>query len=576
MKKLVANKIILVVILSNILTLFGIMFILNYYNKENSKKNIYNLLGIFETEIRNNNIDTVGGFRKLAEINNTDNSIRLSVIKENGDIIADTFSKDLDKSPLNNHLDRKEVAMSLSNFGVNYSVRISSTHEVNFMYGAKRIQTRMGYVILRIAMPLDSVNRYFIAFFIFGILVVALIIIIIFSVMPFITNELLKPFGIIRNNLRSILLGDFEIKRKLTKFDEINIVFDEINTLAEKLDETIKENMLEKEKTNYVLDNINHGLIALNKEAEIVFINRFALTLFGFVNGKPSRLIEIIRDESLIEKIEHSMSDKGYSTFDIFLDNASKYIEVSIIPIFGNNEMLALIKLSDVSDFRKLAKEKYDLFINASHKLSTPLTSILGYSELLIKNKGEENNFIVRINDEANKMKLLIDDMLKLSRYEDKASDDIEEKIEMKKLIENIAEGYELRIKEKGINISLRLEDNLYIFANKEKISEAISNLIDNSIKYTRYYGMIEFLLYKKNKNIVFVIKDNGIGIPKKYINRVFERFFRVEEGIAKTVGGTGLGLTIVKHICSSYGAELSVRSKEHVGTEITIKFAEA
>lgn len=214
---------------------------------------------------------------------------------------------------------------------------------------------------------------------------------------------------------------------------------------------------------------------------------------------------------------------------------------------------------------------KQEFFANASHELSTPLSSIIGYSEMLLTEKKHNENFVKTIHKEAMRMKLLIDDMLKISMLEEN-KEIFNEKISLKLITEQVVTAAEPKAKTKNIVLNAHLED-CEIFANTEKITEVISNLIDNAIKYTNSGGRVIVSVKEENDSAIFSVKDTGIGIPKKEQSRIFERFYRVDKSRSKAEGGTGLGLAIVKHICNYYNAPVKLQSKEGVGTEITVMF---
>ena len=216
-------------------------------------------------------------------------------------------------------------------------------------------------------------------------------------------------------------------------------------------------------------------------------------------------------------------------------------------------------------------KYKQEFFTNASHELNTPLSSVLGYSEMLLTEKRYNESFLTTIYDEASRMKLLIEDMLKISEIEE-SKEIIDEEFDLKSIIEQVVSAALPKAKNKNITLNAYLE-SCVIFASPKKITEAISNLVDNAIKYTNGGGRVIVRLKPEDGKAVFSVQDTGVGIPEKDHNRIFERFYRVDKGRTKSEGGTGLGLAIVKHVCNHYNAPIKLQSKEGSGTEITIAF---
>ena len=398
-------------------------------------------------------------------------------------------------------------------------------------------------------------------------------------VLPSMARNIMIPFYSIKETLDNIDGSKSQNIKNLTGFNDINDILYDINELAIDLNNNITGYQIEREKLNYVLENIAQGIVAINKNKDIFFVNQFAIELFNITGSNIKNLNEIIKDKSVINKIEDTMKLNRFSKFDIKERNMD--IEINIIPILNNKNISALIKFEDVTDIRKIEIEKQDFFINASHELKTPLTSILGYSELLInmsekdKNKKEDKktDFVKRINSEALRMKELVLNMLTLSRMEANWQETVDEKIDIKDIILNVFESNRIKARKKNINIDLEIESAI-IIANKEKITEVVNNLVDNSIKYTDDGGNVKIALKNNGEKATFTVKDNGCGIENKYLNRIFERFFRVKNEKYLKVQGTGLGLTIVKNICAHYNADIYIESEKGKGTEVSVVFS--
>uniref|UniRef100_UPI002602E572 sensor histidine kinase n=1 Tax=Brachyspira sp. TaxID=1977261 RepID=UPI002602E572 len=391
-------------------------------------------------------------------------------------------------------------------------------------------------------------------------------------VLPLMSRNIMIPFYMIKETLDNIYNNKSPTPKNLTGYNDINAILYDINELAVSLNENITGYQTEREKLNYVLENIAQGIIAVNKNKEIFFINQYALDLLEISDINIKILNEIIKDDNVIEKIDNAIELSRFSKFDI--KEHTMDIEISVIPIRNNENISALIKFEDVTDIRKVEIEKQDFFINASHELKTPLTSIIGYSELLIATGGGKNqsDFIKRINNEALRMKDLVIDMLTLSRIEANWKETIDEKIDIKDIVLDVFESNRIKAEQRSINVQLNLESAI-IMANKEKITEVVNNLIDNAIKYTDDEGKVDVYLKNNSDKAIFTVKDTGCGIAPQYLNRVFERFFRVKNNKYLKVHGTGLGLTIVKNICNYYNADIHIKSEENLGTEMTVVF---
>lgn len=558
----------------------GILFTVQYNNIKYSQVMIMSIMEMLENEIDIYDIQTEEAFRKFVTQSDTDDNqeLRISVISTNGTVIADTAT-DIALNPMANHTNRSDVIEALHSSGDKtvFSIHTSASRKTPYIYASKKIKAddNTDY-ILRVSMPMESVNKYLTTFLFTAVMVVGIVIIIMSLVLPSMARNIMIPFYSIKETLNNIYERKSQNIKNLTGFNDINDILYDINELAIDLNDNIIGYQTEREKLNYVLENIAQGIVALNKNKDIFFMNQFAVDLLNISENEIKNLNEIIKDKAVLKKIDDSIKLKRFSKFDIKEHNTD--IEISVIPILNNDNIRALIKFEDVTDIRKVEIEKQDFFINASHELKTPLTSILGYSELLMtmsaneKERDKKTDFIKRINSEALRMKELVLNMLTLSRMEANWQETVDEKIDLKEIILNVFESNRIKSDKRNINIELDLE-NAIIIANKEKITEVANNLIDNAIKYTDDGGNMEILLKIKEDKAVFTVKDSGCGIESKYLNRIFERFFRVKNDKYLKVQGTGLGLTIVKNICAHYNADIYIKSEKNVGTEISVGF---
>ena len=566
-------KSLFILILSSALMFIGILFTVQYNNIMYSRVMIVNIIDMLQREISIYDIKTEEDFRNFV-LQSDKEELRISIISTNGIVIADTLS-DTAKTTLGNHNNRSDVIEALHNTNdePSFSISTSISQKTPYIYASKKIKSDdfVDY-ILRVSIPMDSINKYLTTFLFTAVMVITVVVILMAFVLPLMSRNIMNPFYIIKETLDNIYNNRSLTPKNLTGFNDINNIIYDINEVAVDLNNNIIAYQTEKEKLNYVLENIAQGIIAVNKKKEIFFINQFAIDFLDIGERTVNNLNEIIKDENVIKKIDNAIELSRFSKFDSKEHNMD--IEITIIPIRNNENIYALIKFEDVTDIRKLEIEKQDFFINASHELKTPLTSILGYSELLLATGGGKklNDFVNRINTEALRMKELVMDMLTLSRIEANWQETIDEKMDIKEIILNVYDSNKLKAQKRDITIDLNIE-SAFIMANKEKITEVVNNLVDNAIKYTDDGGNVKIILSTDKDKAIFTVKDTGCGIAPQYLNRIFERFFRVKNNKYLKVNGTGLGLTIVKNICNNYNADIHVKSEENVGTEISVVF---
>ena len=335
------------------------------------------------------------------------------------------------------------------------------------------------------------------------------------------------------------------------------------------INEQINEVKSEKEKYEFILNNISEGFIVLDLNYNIIQINKYALNIFNknFNEVYGHNIVYLYNASNLLNNIEKM--DKAFKSFKEKIDE--RIYEFEINKITFNNINLIAILFIDITNEENTEIMKKEFFANASHELKSPLTSIIGYQELIREGIIKDNNEIKNISEktlkESIRMKNIVLDMLELSKLESKEVKEIES-LNLKEIIEDIISSNEVLIKQKNIKITANLKD-FYINSSFEDIQKLLSNIISNAINYNNINGEIELIL----KDNSFICKDTGIGIKKEDLPRIFERFYRVDKSRSKENSGTGLGLAIVKHICLNYHYKIKVDSKFGLGTTFTIIF---
>ncbi|MCX7715479.1 MAG: ATP-binding protein [Clostridia bacterium] len=230
----------------------------------------------------------------------------------------------------------------------------------------------------------------------------------------------------------------------------------------------------------------------------------------------------------------------------------------------------------DFEEIIKTQKMRTDFVANVSHELKSPLTSIKGFAELMysgmILSEDKKKDYLKRIVKESDRLLDIINDIINLSEVESKKAENVvRENINLKNVVLDVFKALEMLAESKKITLSVSGEAS--VFANLKEIWEMVYNLVDNAIKYGTDSGYVKILLKQTDGISVIEVKDNGIGIPKEHINRVFERFYRVDKSHSRKSGGTGLGLSIVKNVAVKYGGNVAVKSEEGKGSTFVIKF---
>lgn len=524
---------------------------------------------ITETELAAALLDSTESFDALTVFRDRD-ECRVTIISPAGDVLYDSDTPE----DLENHLNREEVAAAIAGI-YNPVERFSETFQCRMTYYAVKIHlSDYGDAILRLAIRSAEIDDYILStipFFCIALLVSAV-------VAAFFAKRLSDNVAgritEISESLRSVNNGNYVPLKSDPHDMEFNSVYDEINELNSKTVSHIRKEQNEREKLNTVLDNISQGIIALSGDKKIVFINGSALRLFDCKNNVVScGLSYLIGDSDLLNRITKASGDAN-NRFECTF--GEKTLLVEIIAPQGpllRDEIGSIIILSDITTEKDLTRRKEEFFANASHELKTPLTAMLGLTELALAKSEEESTKkqLERIHKESLRLSELISDMLKLSRLETLHDDDTAVCVSMEKVASEVIAELSEAIRAKNVTVSV--SGSAVVIADEKRMYELLQNLLSNAVNYNKDGGAIHAIFEETEKNAVIRIKDTGIGIAKENIPHLCERFYRVDKSRSKKTGGTGLGLAIVKHICALYGAEISITSEINVGTEVVILF---
>ena len=330
------------------------------------------------------------------------------------------------------------------------------------------------------------------------------------------------------------------------------------------------------------IDKIEDGIIILNVFNVIIYANKSASNSFGEkLEGK--HISAAVRISDLLDKIDQHREDKKIRIVNVEIKNPLFKFYKTTISNIQSEQILLVFK--DFTEVQKSQLIRSDFIANVSHNLKTPLVSIKGFLETIEDSAKDDplsqKKFIEIMKLEANKMETLIEDLLTLSRIEQQEHILINNKVNIKKIIEDVVVLISKRIKKKKISLKVDLdEDQKFVIGDPEKLSILFLNLIDNAIKFSNPLKTIEIKILKVDeifkKFISISIIDEGIGINEEDIHRITERFFRAENTRKLKIEGTGLGLAIVKHIINQHGGELKIISKVGSGSEFIVRLPKA
>ncbi len=303
------------------------------------------------------------------------------------------------------------------------------------------------------------------------------------------------------------------------------------------------------------LDYLKEGIIVIDKNKIVTYSNKYAENLLGIKEPEGKHFSTVIKNNYLYSIIAHEY-DKDIQEEIIIKD---KKFLVKVYHIDDKK----FVHLTDITPYEVYKQAKKDFVSNVSHELKTPIAVLKGVIETLEVEEEEptKKKFITMALKRINQMDSLINDLLIIARLESQEDKVVKTKINLFKFIEQIYEDLAHLTKEKSITFLNNINKDTYIMGDEKKLAILFKNLIENAIKYNKENGKVEINAYDNGKYSIVEVKDTGIGIPKKSLPLIFERFYRVDKSRSRSVGGTGLGLSIVKHIAEAHKGKVEVSS---------------
>lgn len=505
--------------------------------------------------------------------NKINDGIRITLIDGNGNVQYDSHNNHL---AMENHSDRDEFKDALEG-AIGKSIRFSTTVGAEMVYIAIPFSNQDGDIsVIRTAYPLTSIYSFsnrIVNYFILGF-GISLILSYIWTLK--LSAYVLTPVKLIINTAKRISAGYNSGEVEYHSDDELGDLcryFNEMNDFNIKNADRLSG---ANNNLNSILSSILNSVMVLDRNKKLVFCNRsaekFIGAAFSEMEGKP--FIELLRDYEINKFIDDFYIDRKTSIKEIVLhDSVLRFNLYSNEGLFNEFKAGIVLVIQDVTEIRKIERIRKDFVTNVTHELKTPLTSIKGYIELL-KDREEldhdtKQRFLEIIEIEADRLTDLINDLLLLSDVENNKGR--AEPFSVNDIINEVIEIMSTISSEKNIHLSCSYGNDVNIEGDKNRFKQMIINLIDNAIKYTNPGGTVEIRTSGDTDKVIIAVADNGIGIEKKHIDRLFERFYRTDKSRSRAEGGTGLGLAIVKHIVKNFDGVIKVESEVDVGSTFTV-----
>lgn len=481
---------------------------------------------------------------------------RLTVIDINGEVLADSGGDEIEE----NHKGREEVKQSLGE-GVGYATRYSDTVKRNMLYVAV---FNKGYVV-RLALPYNGIfDNLPTLIRPLGVGAIMSLVIALFLSKRF-ADTLTSPIQDITTQVTK--MKDYrELEFENYKYDEFNIIASKLEEQAQTIHDTMKKLKSEQIKIKGILDQMKEGFILLDSDLTVLMVNRKVQKLYGHTIKLNSSIKDFIFDFKIINALDHLTDEQQV----VEIEKEKQFYNCYVAKVDYGVTLLFV----NITEQHNAMKMRQEFFSNVSHELKTPMTSIRGYSELLetgvINDKEASKKALDKIHDEVNNMSSLINDILMISRLENKDVDVIKHPVHLDPLVDEIIDTMQVEINKKHLTVTKELADITYI-SNHQHMHQLLSNLITNAIKYNVEGGSIIIKSNVLPHSVVIEVSDTGKGVSKIDQGRVFERFFRCDHGRDKETGGTGLGLAIVKHIVQYYQGSITLTSKLNQGSTFKV-----
>lgn len=511
--------------------------------------------------------------------------MRITYIRPDGIVVGDS-----ERSPegMDNHLERKEVREAISS-GIGSSIRRSDTVQMNMLYVAKTVvQDGKTVGIVRLSMSLSDVERSLNGMWLALSVGLVLLFTLAAGVSYRVALSVTRPLERMTAAAKRMANMDYIIPIPEGGRDELGELARTLNAMGASLQQQLNEIGQNGTRLQSVLDNMTSGVVMIAPDGRVTLYNREAETLLGST-GKERvgrsyaefkqhfELVQLIRTG-----LERHETMQGEVTV-YYPEERTLQFGLASMTMSSEDEPGLLLVLQDVTAIRRLENMRSEFVANVSHELKTPVAAVKGFAETLlagaIDDKETARSFLKIIQDESERLNRLIGDILELSKIESRRSPLQSSPVDMAVFLERMEELLGAEAAKKRISLELSAEEGLFLEADEDRLGQIVMNLIQNGINYTPEGGKVKVraettpaLDESGEERVRITVSDTGIGIPKKDIPRIFERFYRVDKARSRSSGGTGLGLSIVKHLVELHHGSIRVESTVGVGSQFVLE----
>ena len=501
---------------------------------------------------------------------------RITVVASNGAVLSDSEG---DPSKMENHLGRPEISAALA-YGEGRAIRYSDTLAHDLVYLAVRHQPAAGSpIVIRLSLPLERLDEALRAFRSRLWIVSVLILILTGGLSLFFSGALTRRIDRLKEFSRRVAEGDFRPLPTDRRGDELSDLSRTLGESAARLDRTIRILIEERNQSAAILRSMAEGVAVIGSNQRLTFCNEAFSRALGMEGssweGRP--IVEVIRQSDLLEAIRRALAGRESVKSELVVGAVrTRSFAVTAAPVRSNDSITgAVLVLYDISELRRLERARRDFVANISHEFKTPLTAIQGFAETLLAGAADDvqnrDRFLEIIRTNALRLGRLTDDLLRLSQIEAGQLPMEARAVKVSEFIDPCLETARLGAAPKWITLEVDYDRNLAVKGDLNALQEILQNLLDNAVRYTLPSGRITVTATSKNGEVVIAVCDTGIGIPKADQERIFERFYRVDAARSRESGGTGLGLSVAKHLVEAQGGHIEVQSEIGRGSTFSV-----
>lgn len=387
------------------------------------------------------------------------------------------------------------------------------------------------------------------------------------------SKTITTPIENIRTRAQMVAAGDFSHRLDIQSNDEIGELTATFNHMADRLHDTLEEIQGERDKLGTIFLHMTDGVTAFNAEGKLIHMNPTAENLLGATFREDAHFNDVF--EGIDAPTPIAAGEQGFVQME--LERMGRTLSVLFAP-YGENERGIIAVIHDITEQRKLDEARREFIANVSHELRTPLTNVKSYTETLIDAAGElptdtEVKFLSVIAGETDRMTRIVKDLLTLSKLDCGKMDLHFHRFSMQHMVESVYNAMVLEAGNNGLELTLNIRGKMPdMNGDRERLEQVVINILSNAVKYTPSGGHIVLSAARRDEGHVMIrVKDDGMGIPKDDIPRLFERFYRVDKARSRAKGGSGLGLAIAKEMVEAHRGTIYLESQLDEGTTVTV-----